>query len=394
MGLMDRDDDDGIGIGGMGGMGGPPGMPPQRPGMGQGGGFGRMDEGGGFQGVQARPTGLRVVGGANPPARRPDLLAAVRHWHRGMRDRATGVLQPWKTLVLTHLETGRIVRQWDVRPDEDDDDLAAEIEMVMESHGKPIARNQGTGQTYQLDAYFGEMTTPQANWTGDVQAAANLDSFGSPFLRQRGTPQDFDQQRFRHNELQMQASFGLTRFNVELLVEQLKEARAEVQYYRGILHEIEEEKRKLADDEHRRQMEREQQAAWQRRLDFATAKLMRYVPILAAKIDEKMFGLSQLSPEQKENKATDIVKSLLAKINDGEDGMAKLNKVIAILDLSNKEQEAIQELGVMFWLEEERKKLQKEAEMATAGGGFLGLGEDVKAMQAPTAPKQLAESNK
>lgn len=393
MGIIDRDDDDeGMGGGMMGGRA-PAGMPP-RPGMGSGGprgSFGQGDDDGGFQG---RPGGLRVVGGANQPARRPDLLAAIRHWHRGQRDRTTGILQPWKTLVLTHLETSRIVRQWDVRPDEDDDDLAAEIEMVMESHGKPIARSQGVGQTYQVDAYFGEMTTPQANWTGDVQVGANLDSFGSPHLRARGTPQDFDQQRFRHNELQMQASFGLTRFNVELLVDQLKEARGEVQYYRGILHEIEEEKRRLADDEHRRQIEREAQAAWNRRIDFATAKLVRYVPILAARIDEKMFGISQLSAEQKEEKASNIVKTLLSKIQDGEDGVAKLNKVIAILDLNEKEQEAIQELGVMFWLEEERKKLHKEAEMATAGGGFLGLGEDVKAMQGQAAPKQLGEGQK
>jgi hypothetical protein len=385
MGAFDNDDDDGGGMM-MGARGAPPGMP-QRQGMPSQGQFGR---GGDDEGFQGRPGGLRVVGGASQPARRPDLLAAIRHWHRGQRDRTTGILQPWKTLVLTHLETSRIVRQWDLRPDEDDDDLSADIEMVMESHGKPIARNQGVGQTYQVDAYFGEMTTPQANWTGDVQVGANLDSFGSPHLRQRGTPQDFDQQRFRHNELQMQASFGLTRFNVELLVEQLKEARAECQYYRGILHQIEEEKRKLADDEHRRQIERDAQAAWSRRLDFATAKLMRYVPILASRLDEKMFGIAQLSPEQKENKATDIVKTLLSKIQDGDDGIAKLNKVIAILDLNEKEQEAIQELGVMFWLEEQRKALAKEAEMATVGGGFLGLGEDVKAMQAGKAPdKQL-----
>lgn len=375
----DDDDDDGMMDSG------PPMMPHRgmRPPM--------RDSDGGF-GQNAGPN-LRVVGGAAQPARRPDLLAAVRHWHRGQRDRTTGTLQPWKTLVLTHLETGRIVRQWDVRPDEDDDDLSADIEMVMESHGKPIARNQGVGQTYQVDAYFGDMTTPQANWTGDVQAAANLDSFGSPFLRQRGTPQDFDQQRFRHNELQMQASFGLTRFNVELLVEQLKEARAEAQYYRGIMHQIEEEKRKIAEDDHRRQMERETQAAWNRRLDFATAKLMRYVPILAARLDERMFGISQLSAEEKENKAADIVRTLLSKIQDGEDGVAKLNKVIAILDLNEKEQEAIQELGVMFWLEEERKKVQKEAEMAAAGGGFLGLGEEVEALQKGQA-KQLTTGKK
>lgn len=378
MGMMDRDEDEDILMdrGSLGG--GPSSMPMRRPGM----PMGREADGGGFQG---QPGGLRVVGGASQPARRPDLLAAVRHWHRGQRDRQTGILQPWKTLVLTHLETGRIVRQWDVRPDEDDDDLSAEIEMVMESHGKPIARNQGVGQTYQVDAYFGEMTTPQANWTGDVQAGANLDSFGSPHLRARGTPQDFDQQRFRHNELQMQASFGLTRFNVELLVEQLKEARGEVQYYRGILHQLEEEKRRIAEDDHRRQMERESQAAWQRRLDFATAKLTRYVPILAAKLDEKMFGIAQLSPEQKEEKASGIVRTLLSKIQDGDDGMAKLNKIIAILDLDEKEQAAIQEVGVMFWLEEQQRALKKEAEMASAGGGFVNLGEDVKAIHGAKA---------
>lgn len=366
--------------GGMGGMGAP---------IGGGGGLGGM---GGME--DGRGGALRLVGGTNPPTRRPDLIAAVRHWHRGMRNRTSGELEPWKAIVLTHLDTGRAIRQWDLRSDEDDEDLSAEIEMVMESHGKPLARSTGTGQTYQLDCYFGMMTTPQASWTGDVRAEASLDAFGSPHLRARGTPQDFDQQRYRHNELQMQASFGLTRFNVELLVSQLQDARAEIARMQQYVLQVEDRERKVREDEERRQAEAERRAANEQRINFLIAKGAKYIPIFAARLDQKLFGLTDLSADEKEHRASEIVRMLLSKLNEGEGegGMEKLSTMISLLNLSEKEQEKLQEVGVMFWLEEQRRQLHKEAEMSGASGGFAGLGNDVEQMQTPTM-KALAEKN-
>lgn len=346
-------------------------------------------------GSRPMPTpALRVVGGQGQPTKRPDLLAAVRHWHKGMRNRNSGELEPWKTLVLTHLESGRPIRQWDLRTDESDDDLAAEVEMVLDAHGRPLAGSSGTSQTYQLDAYFGDSTMPSSNWTGSVTAAANLDSFGQPHLQRRGTFQDFEQQRFRHNEMQMQASFGLTRFNVELLVQQNNELRAELQWYRSQLHAVEERERALADREHQRRIDIMREEASIKRRDYLIAKLMRYVPIIAAKLDERLFGLAQLTPDDKERKATEIVRMLLAKAQEGEGGgIEKLNALMEMLKLSEKEQEKIQEVGMLFWLEEERRKLHVEAQIAAAGGGFLGLGEEVAKMgETPgeTKPAALA----
>ena len=335
---------------------------------------------------------LRVIGGAAQPTKRPDLLAAIRHWHKGMRNRNSGELEPWKTLVLTHLETGRPIRQWDLRTDESDEDLSAEIELVLDSHGRPLAGNTGTSQTYQLDAYFGDSTMPASNWTGSVTAAASLDSFGQPHLQRRGTFQDFEQQRYRHNEMQMQASFGLTRFNVELLVQQNQELRAELQWYRGQLHMVEERERALADREHQRRIDIMREEASIKRRDYLIAKLMRYVPIIAAKLDERLFGLAQLTPDDKERKATEIVRMLLQKAQEGEGGgIEKLNALMEMLKLSEKEQEKIQEVGMLFWLEEERRKLHVEAQIAAAGGGFLGLGEEVAKMgEAPAAGTSAA----
>jgi len=118
-----------------------------------------------------------------------------------------------------------------------------------------------------------------------------------------------------------------------------------------------------------------------KRRDYLIAKLMRYVPIIAAKLDERLFGLAQLGPDDKERKATEIVRMLLAKAQEGEGGgIEKLNALMEMLKLSEKEQEKIQEVGMLFWLEEERRKLHVEAQIAAAGGGFLGLGEEVAKM--------------
>lgn len=333
-----------------------------------------------YGGPSPREASLRVIGGQNQPAR-PDLIAAVRQWHKGLRDRSTGQIQPWTTLVLTHMESGRQIRQFDVRPDEDDIELAIEIESVMNSHGRPLATNQGITQNYQLDAYFGTRVDPQSNWIGDVKPTANTDGmgFGGQMMRQRGTPQDFEQQRFRARELEIGASFGLTRYNVEVLVGLLDKANTRIAALEAREDAIKQREQAARDAEYAQELAMMREKAKIKRMNFVVAKVARYIPIIAAKLDERLFGLSQLTPPEKEAKTTKIVETLLSKLNDNQDGAEKMNQIIAILDLKPEEVQDIKDVGVMMWLEKQRAQMQREAEVASKGG-FAGLGDDVKAL--------------
>ncbi len=335
-----------------------------------------------------REATLRVIGGTNQPAR-SDLIVAIRQWHKGLRDRATSQVQPWSTLVLTHMESGRQIRQFDVRPDEDDVELAIEIEFVMTSHGKPLATNQGITQNYQLDAYFGARVDPQSNWIGDVKPSANTDGmgFGGQIMRQRGTPQDFEQQRFRARELEIGASFGLTRYNVEILVGLLDNANGRIATLEAREDMIKQREQAARDAEYAQELAMMREKAKIKRMNFVVAKVSRYIPIIAAKLDERLFGLSQLTSAEKETKTTKIVETLLSKMSDNQDGAEKMNQIIAILDLKQEEVQDIKDVGVMMWLEKQRSMMQREAEVASKGG-FAGLGDDVKALLADDSGPQ------
>lgn len=334
-----------------------------------------------IEGGLARKANLRVVGGVVDGLRRPDLLAAIKQWHKGQRDRKTGEVQPWSTIALVHMESGRPIRQFDVAPDEDDLELAIEIETAMDNHGKPLASSQGVTQNYTLDAYFGTRVDPQGQWVGNVNPSANLDGFGmnSGRMMQRGTPQDFEAQRFRSRELEISASFGLTRYNVELLVDQIRQKDARIATLEAREDAVKERERLLKKEENDHQLNVMRETSRIKRNMFLVAKVTRYLPIIAAKLDERLFGLSQLSPEERSNKATDVVKTLLSKLPNNEEGAARFEEVAAILNLTAEDKQKINDLGVMMWLEEEKQKLQREKEIAQKGG-FAGLGDDLKSL--------------
>ncbi len=358
-------------------------------------------------GMERRPmnmgTPLRAIPIEVSPIRRPDLLATLKRWHQGIRDRNTGQVMPWTTLRLVHLDTGRIVTPFDVRPDEDDMRLAMEIEEALDSHGKPLAQHHGVAQAYQLDGYFGDRVDPQANWIGSVEPSASLDAFGpnQQFMRQRGTQQDFRQQDFRRNEMEIQANHGMTRFNMQYTAELLMKERAENDRLRVIIKEVDAQKRELENQEHIREMDRLREIAKIRRMNFIVAKAARYLPIIASRLDEKLFGLSQLTPEEKETKTNRIVEMLLSKLKDGPEGQIKFQQLVSVLNLSPDEVKEIEDVGIMSWLEKQRRDMSREAEIAQKGG-FAGLGDDVKKLMDPndgfgdvfaTKPKKMGQGS-
>lgn len=332
-------------------------------------------------GMQRRPMGppVHAIPMDVTPVRRPDLLAAIKRWHNGIRDRSTGQVIPWATLRLVHLDTGRTVMPFDLRPDEDDIALAIEIESALDAHGKPLAQHHGIAQAYQLDAYFGDRVDPQSNWIGSVEPTASLDAFGpnQNFMRQRGTPQDFQQQGFRRNEMEINAQYGMMRFNMQYTAELLMKERTENDRLRGLIKQVEDQKRELENEEHKRKLEMMREAAKIRRMNFVVAKAARYLPIIASRLDEKMFGLTQLTPEEKEAKTNRIVTMLLDKLKDGPEGEVKFQQLVSVLNLSESEVKEIHDVGVMTWLEKQRRDMAREAEVAQKGG-FAGLGKDVQ----------------
>lgn len=348
------------------------------------------------EGGLARKAELRVIGGAIEGVRRPDLLAAVKQWHKGQRDRRTGDIQPWTTLILIHIESGRTIRQFDVAPDEDDLELAIEIENALDSHGKPLASTQQITQNYSVDAYFGTRVDPQSQWMGSVNPSTNLDglAMGGRNMMARGTPQDFEAQRFRSRELEIGASFGMMRYNVETIVGLLDKANARIAVLEAREDAVKarEQALKREENEHQLAMLREQSRI--KRNMFLVAKVTRYLPIIAAKLDERLFGLSQLAPDERNSKATEVVKSILSKLPNDAEGAARFEEVAAILNLTAEDKQKIHDLGVMMWLEEEKQKLQREKEIAQKGG-FAGLGDDLKNLlgEAP-GRSMLGEGNK
>lgn len=334
------------------------------------------------EGQLARKADLRVIGGVHEPAR-PDIIAAIKHWHKGLRDRVTGDIRIWTTLIIVHVDSGRVIRQLDVRPDEDDIDLAIDINSVIDGHGRPLANNTQITQNYQVDCYFEGRTDPQGNVMAEVHPAANMDGLGykatqnSPFMRQRGTPQDFSQQDFRHREQNQQMTMGLVHLTVHELHDQLRESRAENREWRTREKEIQERERLLKKEEYDHELAMLREKGRIKRNMFIVAKVGRYLPIIASRLDERLFGLSQLTSEEKEQKSSAVIKSILSKLSNDAEGQARFEEVAAILNLTDDDKSAIKDLGVMMWLENEQKKMKREAELAQKGG-FAGLGDDIK----------------
>lgn len=336
------------------------------------------------EGPLARKAELRVVGGQHEPAR-PELIAFVKHCHKGLRNRVTGEIQPWTTLMLIHIDSGRVIRQFDVRPDEDDIDLAIEIDQVVNSHGRPLANNTQITQNYQLDCYFEGRTDPQQSVVVDVHPSANMDGLGykgtqnSPYMRARGTPQDFAQQDFRHREQHQQMTMGLVHLTVHQLAEQNQRLQTRITQLEAREDDIKRRERELKDLEHQHELAMLREKGRIKRNMFIVAKIGRYLPIIASRLDERLFGLSQLTSEEKEHKAAEVVKSILSKLSNDAEGQARFDEVAAILNLTDDDKQKIKDLGVMMWLEEEQKKMRREAELAQKGG-FAGLGDDIKGM--------------
>lgn len=336
------------------------------------------------EGQLARKADLHVIGGQNAPAR-SEIIAAIKHWHKGLRDRVTGEIRPWSTLIITHIDSGRVIRQLDVRPDEDDMDLAFDINSIIDGHGRPLANNTQITQNYQIDCYFEGRTDPQGNQVVDVHPSANMDGIGykssqnNPFMRQRGTPQDFNQQEFRHREQNQNMVMGLVHLTVHELHDQLREAKDELKWWRDREKSIQERERQLKKDENDHEIAMLREKGRIKRNMFIVAKIGRYLPIIASRLDERLFGLSQLTGEEKEAKAASVVKSILSKLSNDAEGQARFEQVAAILNLTDEDKQKISDLGVMMWLEEEQKKMRREAELAQKGG-FAGLGDDIKGM--------------
>lgn len=346
--------------------------------------------------AQPGQPGLHVVGGAQGPAARAEVIAFVRLCHRGQQNRTTRTVDPWRCLVLVHLDSGRTVGQWDVRPDEDDLELAHEIDSAANTHGVPLARRNGT-QVYQIDAYFGGETTPRANQIVEVDAPAALHGATNALAGRMGpngmaaartmSPQDY--QVFRHNEAIMQMGIGMAQFNLQSLQDQLAAANAEVHYYRGQIAEIEDRERKLKDAENsfKLQMFKEQRSA--ARKDWMIAKLVNYAPVFLAKLDQRLSGMLSLTGDEKEQRALGMFKKLLGKLQDNNGGPEKLATVATTLGLDDNDLAEIMDFGKILWLEDQRQALQREAEKIGRGGGFADLGKDVAAIN-----QRLVEKSK
>lgn len=330
---------------------------------------------------------LRVVGGVGGPVARSEVIAFIRQCHKGQRNRLTNEVDPWTTLVVVHLGSGREMGQWDVRPDEDDLTLAHEIDERINSHGVPLARAQGT-QTYQIDCYFGETRTPRANQIVEVDAPAGLHGAANALLQNRGqlaqtargamSPQE--NQTYRHNEALMSMSIGMAQWNMQNLMEQLTNALNEVQYYRGEIANLDDRERKLKDAENKHKIDLFNAQRSAARKDWMIAKLANYAPVFLAKLDAKVSGMMSMSTDDKEAKALGLIKTLLGKLSDGNGGPEKLAQVATMLGLSDGEMDQITDFGKILWLEEQRTALHREAEKVGRGGGFGDLGKDVMAI--------------
>lgn len=333
----------------------------------------------GHQPVQ-RPNHLAPVPSV-ATVERPDLLQTLKHWHNGHKNRISGEVQPWRVIVLTHLDSMREVDQWDLRADEDDVMLALEIEARMNAHGKPIS--QGSEQRYQLDCYFGHQQSPSANWTGTVMAPAAIQYFGQPAMRgPMNRPEDFLGQTYRHNEMTIQNSTAATQFAITNLTEQLRDARSEIARLNSYIKDVQDRDKELQDESHKRRLEEIKQIRSENRKDAIAAKFMNYAPVFMSAIDRRFFGRQDASSFKDEDAATKVMTMIFKKLS-GEEGMTKMMKIVSELGLEEKEVSELMTLGQMLSIEQKREEMHREAEKVSKGGGFMSLGEDLEKLANP-----------
>jgi len=131
------------------------------------------------------PSHSQLYGQKDQSVNLPDLLAAIRVWHRGKKGRAPDgsmITIPWFALELIHLDTSTVIHTEPIDPSDIDEDIHNTIERKIEMRYRAF-EDQAPQQRFEVRCHFrsddGEITAWEP-FTCGIHLPPKMQHYGQP----------------------------------------------------------------------------------------------------------------------------------------------------------------------------------------------------------------------